>query len=165
VFHGFQHLRLPNAMMRDVYGIPDPDTMTSTSLVTTITGGTSTITIRPEAGHDAMLIDLPDVTFSTRKVTVKVGHINPTAPTHLKTWRISGAKGRIYFVKSYPRGARVTGYSARCANGSTLKTATGTSAGITFTNLGAGKPYACRVRSSSKAGYSAWSAIVRFAAS
>jgi hypothetical protein len=163
LFHGFQHLRLPNAMLRDVYGIPDPDTMTSTSLTTTVTGFTGTISITPEAGHDAMRIDIPDVTFSTRNVKVKLGVIVPTAPSHLKTWRISSTSGRIYFVKSYPRGARVTGYSARCANGSTIKTATGTSAGVTFSNLGPGKPYACRVRAKSKAGYGPWSAVVRFA--
>jgi|SRR5689334_9728456 len=163
VFHGAQHLRLPNAMLRDVYGIPDPDTMTSSSLATTITGGVGTITIHPEAGHDAMLIDVTDVTFSARTVKVKLGTIVPTAPSHLKTWRISSTSGRIYFVKAYPRGARVTGYSGRCANGSTIKTATGTSAGVTFTNLGAGKPYACRVRAKSKAGYGPWSAVIRFA--
>jgi hypothetical protein len=160
-FHGFQHLRLPNAMLHDVYGIPDPDTMTSTSLRTTITGGSSIITITPEAGHHAMLIDLPDVTFSLRKVKVRLGIIVPTAPTHLKTWRISNSTGRIYFVKSYPRGARVTGYSALCANASTIKTASGTGTSITFTNISpGGARWICKVRAKSKAGYSPWSATV-----
>src|SRR5205085_5240280 len=111
-------------------------------------GSVGTVSISPEPSHLAMRISVTGVTFvntvarmfaqtpaNVRKITVKLGHINPTAPTHLKSWRISAARGRLYFVKSYQRGARVTGYSARCANGSSLKTATGTSAGITFTNL------------------------------
>ncbi|WP_183406995.1 fibronectin type III domain-containing protein [Nocardioides marmorisolisilvae] len=161
VFHGNQQLRLPNSMLREVYGIPDPDTMSPGSLATSLGGsGTGTITVHPEADHTGVVVYVTGVTFSTRTVRIKRGIIVPLAPTHLSSWRISAASGRIYFTKATPRGSRVTSYLARCQHGSSVKTANGYSTGVTFSNLARNTSYSCRVRARSKAGYGPWSALV-----
>jgi hypothetical protein len=165
-FYGEQHVRLPNDVLRVELGIPDPDTMTWSSLVATVSGssdGSGTLHMTPESGHDAMRIDLTNVTFSARKVTVKAGVIKPTAPTALTGKRKTSSTGFLDWDKSLPRGARVTGYQSKCYTPGTTSIITNTWNSYTYMTvkgLKAGKHYSCRVRARSKVGYGAWSTSV-----
>ncbi|MFL6059826.1 MAG: hypothetical protein ACJ72E_01250 [Marmoricola sp.] len=160
-FHGFQHLRLPNKMLRDVYGIPDPDTMTASSLAATLSAGSGTIAVRPEAGHTAMLIDVTGVTFSKRTVKVALGTIVPTRPTQLVGKRLSRTRAKVDFAPAHARGARPTGYLTRCVWHSSVKTVRTRYSVATITHLRAGKHYTCHARALSRAGAGPWSAGVR----
>ncbi|HET6153430.1 MAG TPA: fibronectin type III domain-containing protein [Marmoricola sp.] len=161
VFSGFAHLRLPDAMLRDVYGVPDPDTMTSTSLLTTINGGVGTITIHPEAGHAAMLIDITGVTFSKRTLKVLLGTIVPTKPTSVRGKRRNAHTGVVRFAASHARGSRATGYVTRCSRPGSNRTAHSKHGMAVIHRLKAGKHYTCKSRAVSKAGNSPWSSSVR----
>jgi hypothetical protein len=166
LFYGEQHVRLPNDLLRADLGIPNPETMTWSSLVATVSGsstGAGTVHLTPETGHDAMRIDLTGVTFSTRKVTIKVGVIKPTAPTALTGKRKTSSTGFLDWDKSLPRGARVTGYQSKCYTPGTTSIITNTWNSYTYMTvkgLKSGKHYSCRVRARSKAGYGSWSSSV-----
>lgn len=156
VFKGFVHLRIPNAYLREVYGINDPASMTSGSLTTSL--GSGTTTVKQESGDDAMLVDATGITFSARKLVIKRGTVKPTKPTKVHAKRTSATKAKVTYAKSRARGSKITGYQAKCTAGKSVRTATvkkGTR--ITVTKLRTNTKYTCKVRAKSKAGYSAWS--------
>ncbi|MFL6172927.1 MAG: fibronectin type III domain-containing protein [Marmoricola sp.] len=163
-FVGEQHVRLPNDVLRVELGIPDPDTMTWSSLVATVSGSTTgagTVHMTPESSHDAMRIDLTGVTFSNRKVTIKAGIIKPTAPTALTGKRKTTSTGFLDWDKSLPRGARPTSYQSKCYTpGQSSIITTSHYTYMTVTGLKSGKHYSCTVRARSKIGYSSWSSSV-----
>jgi Fibronectin type III domain len=158
-FLGFEKLRLPNRMLREVYGIPAPETMTPDSLASTVSGGVGTIHTWQEAGDDAMHVDVSDVTFSLRRLKVLRGTITPTRPTNVAGHRTADHRARISFAASTPRGARVAGYQVRCtpASGPAVS-AVGAGSPVVVTGLVRGRAYSCIVRARSKAGPSRWSA-------
>jgi hypothetical protein len=163
VFQGFQKVRLPNRMLREVYGIPNPETMTPDSLASTVTGGAGTIHTYQEAGDDAMHVDVLDVTFSLRRLKVRTGTIVPTRPGNVQVRRTATHRGRISFTAATPRGAKVTGYEARCVaadNHSGAGAAAFSAQPLVLTRLQAGMRYFCQVRANSKAGPGRWSATV-----
>lgn len=168
IFRGFQKLRLPNRMLREVYGIPDPATMTPGSLSSSVSGGVGTISTWQEAGDDAMHVDVSGVTFSARRLTVRRGTIVPTRPTNVRAVRVTAHRGRLAFTLSRPRGARVTGYRARCVivGGSSVVLAEKSepTSPVVVRGLRARTAYDCRVRATSRAGLGPWSAVVRMRA-
>ena len=162
---GFAHVRIPNAFLREVYGIDMPATMTGSGLVAGVNGssaGSGTVTVTQESGDDAMLVDITGVTFSARVMRIKRGTIVPTRPTDLRARRITTYRGRVGFDAARPRGSRITGYRVRCEarRGSDVAAATGTTSPVEVRGLVKGIPYDCRVRALSKAGPGPWSAIV-----
>ncbi|HSV38373.1 MAG TPA: fibronectin type III domain-containing protein [Nocardioidaceae bacterium] len=169
--HGQAELRIPNAFLRLAYGVPNPELMTGGSLSVSGTAG-GTVSVTQESGDDAMLVDIaslefPDITSSPRMmaraassaklVRVKRGAITPTRPRITKAVRVSGSKGKVVFTKAKPRGAKVTGYTARCVRPGQTVTAQGRFDRITVTGLTPGKSYKCQVRAKSKAGPGRWS--------
>lgn len=159
---GRSELRIPNAFLRIGYGVPDPATMTGTSLIAEISGTPSTAgtsAIWQEPGADAMRVSLDGVTFSVRTLKVRRGIITPTRPTGPHATRTAVHRGRVAFTASRPRGARVTGYRARCtaATGRDIRYGTGSRSPVVVTGLLAGRAYWCQARALSKAGPSAWS--------
>ncbi|MDT4915882.1 MAG: hypothetical protein QOH89_582, partial [Pseudonocardiales bacterium] len=158
-FLGFQKIRLPNRMLRDVYGIPAPETMTPDSLASSVSGGVGTVHTYQEAGDDAMHVDVSDVTFSLHRLKVKRGTIVPTRPTNVRARRTADHRARIAFTGSSPRGARVSGYEVHCTtSGGGVGVATTTpSTVVVVPGLTKGAPYTCQVRARSKAGPSRWS--------
>ena len=97
-----------------------------------------------------------------RTIQVRVGHITPTKPVITRATRVSGRRIWLRHTLSTPRGAKVTGYVARCVNGSSVLkgTASATATGIAVAGLRAAKAYDCRVAATSKVGRSAWSTWV-----
>ena len=175
-YFGEGQMRIPNPMLRDVYGIPDPGTMTSSSLSGVLTGGsTGDITITP--GTASMLVDISHVTFPlvtpktavartrARALKVRAGTIVPTRPSHVSGRRTAVHRARLSFEASHPRGARPTGYEVRCsARGARDVILTRDhSSPVVVTGLRPGIGYDCRVRARSKAGPGPWSASVRVA--
>lgn len=164
-FHGTANMRIPNRVLRDLYGIPDPETMTDGSFTSTSTSGS--VASYQEIGDDAWRIDLTGVTFSRQHLELQRGVITPTRPTDTRTTRVSGHKGRVGYSLSKPRGARVTGYDARCVSAGghvVTATRTGDSSPVTVTGLHRGTAYMCKVRARSKAGKGTWSLGVRMPA-
>jgi hypothetical protein len=162
VFHGFVHLRIPNAFLRNAYGIDDPATLTSAGLDPELSGsGTGTVTVTPEADGTALLVDATNLTFSARTLRLHQGAIKPHRPTHLTAKRKAAHRAKLRFHASTARGSKVTGYKARCIGGSDKVLAKGHASPVKVKGLRAGVAYDCRVRATSKAGKSPWSHRVR----
>ncbi len=159
VFLGHANIRLPNQVLRDLYGIPNPATMTAGSFVSTSTSGTTT----SAPSGDGWDIVLDGMTFSKQHLRMTTGTIVPTRPGKLDAVRTGVRRGKVWAASS-PRGAKVTGFSARCVAGSDVVTATGKTSPVVVGGLRAGKAYDCRVRALSRAGKSPVSAVVRIPA-
>lgn len=166
VVKGHGELRIPNAFLREVYGIPDPSTMTGTSLTPSLSGGgPGTVTSVQEPGDAAMLVTYDNVEFSARTLRVATGAITPTRPTQVSATRTGARRGFVDFDPSKARGAEVTGYAGRCVATRGEHVVTGVSENIVrFTGLREGVSYDCQVRATSKAGPSRWSDSVRMGA-
>jgi hypothetical protein len=168
VVHGRLEVRIPNQLLRVIYGIPNPETMTADSLDPVVTGhgnGSGTISVSQEAGADAMLVRIQDVTFSRRTAQLRLGVIVPTRPRHVVGVRSWATHALVDFDRARPRGAKVAGHQVRClpARGSSDPVVARGKAPVTVSNLVRGTPYDCRVRGLSKAGPGRWSGPVRLA--
>jgi len=164
-FTGTANMRIPNRVLRGLYGIPDPETMTAGSFATSSTSGS--VSSYQEAGDDAWRVDLTGVTFSKQHLRLKRGTITPTRPVITRTKRLTGTTGRVAYTLSTPRGAKVTGYEVRCvsAAGHTVRRSTSTpTSPLTVKDLHRRTAYTCKVRAGSKAGWSTWSLGVKLAA-
>jgi hypothetical protein len=94
VVKGAVDIRLPDRFLREKFGIPNPGTMTDTSLTTTVggaQGGRGTVTVRRSAADDAMEIEIRNVTFSRRVARVELGTVRPTAPRGVRAQPVRGA--------------------------------------------------------------------------
>ena len=162
VVHGHSELRIPNSFLQVGYGVPDPASMTGTSLIATVSGptaGSGSVTVAQEASNTAMLVTMDGVTFSPRKFTVRRGTITPTRPSNVHTKRLAPHRGRVSFTGSKPRGAKITGYQARCVinHGTQVRWANGSQSPILVLGLTHGRGYYCTVHAMSRAGRSAFS--------
>ena len=179
LFKGFANVRLPNAVLRQVYGIPNPETMVDGSFSGTASSGS--VASYQETGDDAWRVDLTNATFSfvsprpmagrvasqPAHFKLKRGTITPTRPTITRTTRVGATSGRIAYSLSKPRGAKVTGYDARCVSAGghvVTKTKTTPTSPISVGGLKRGTSYTCKVRARSKVGPSTWSLGVKLAA-
>lgn len=157
-FHGTANMRIPNQVLRDLYGIPAPETMTDGSFTSTSTSGS--VASYQETGDDAWRVDLTGATFSRQHLKLKRGVITPTRPDVTRTKRVSAGAAQLSFVTSKPRGARVKGYQVRCVSGGghvvqALKTTTRSP--VSISGLRRGAAYTCKLRAKSQVGWSTWS--------
>lgn len=169
VIQGSVRYRLSYRQMRLDMGIPNPETLVPGSLSGTVNGGFGgggfTTWHDPDGG--GFFIQASGFTFSLKRIKVAAARISPTKPTITRTLRVASSRARVVHTFSKARGAKVTGYLARCANaGGHRVQATGPadSTRIAVTGLQRGKAYNCRVAARSKVGPSAWSNRVRVAA-
>lgn len=158
--------RLSYDQMRSDMGIPNPETLTPGSLSGTINGGTGggafTTWHDPDGG--GFFIQASGFTFSLKKIAVTAAHITPTRPVLTRAKRVGATRARLRHTVATPRGARVTGYVARCAprRGAVVRgTGAASSAAVVVKGLRRGQAYTCRVAAQSRAGRGAWSAPVR----
>ena len=154
---GFFHMEIPNAFLRETYGIDAPATLTSNGLAPTI--GSGTVTVAQSADNDSMLVNASDITFSNRTLRVKRGVITPTRPTDVRATRTAAHRGKVAFDPSRARGSRITGYRADCVarRGDHVVTGRADASPIIVTELRQDVGYDCRVRAGSKAGPGRWS--------
>ena len=183
-FVGELKLRMPYALFRQRFEVPDPDTLPVSSLVGTTTGGGAdgTWAITKDTTDRVFVarvtgIAYPDTvaargfaraesTTQVRVLRVKRGVITPYAPTSLSAKRTAAHRGRVAYAAARARGARPTGYVVRCVNLAgthTVAVSDGASPTV-VTGLRSGRAYDCRVRAKSKAGAGAWSVKVRIPA-
>lgn len=166
VITGSIRFRVSYDLMRTDMGIPNPETLTSTSLA----GAVKTPTGAPAAGkfvtwHDpdggGFFIEASGFTFSRKQLLVDAARITPTRPALARTVRKTARRGVLVHTRALPRGARVTSYAAYCrsASGHVVRAsgAAGSSV-VVVTGLRRGKAYSCKVAANSKAGRGAWSA-------
>lgn len=160
LFQGFAHLRIPNLFLRRVYGIDHPASLTGAGLDTAGAGSAATVSVLPEPGGGAMLVDITDMTFSRKRLRISRGVITPTKPKNVRARR-SGKRVRLRFTEATPRGSKITGYRAACVRGTSALTGRSNRSPVVVKNLRPGARYTCRVRALSKAGPGRWSAKVR----
>lgn len=157
LFEGFAHYRVPHRLLREGFGIPDPGTMTGSSLVTTVSGTTATANFSQDG--DAVTVGVDDITFSKRRLRVETGTITPTTPKDVRATRLTGRTARVAFDASRARGARVRGYTAQCQrpSGADREAVNVAESPARVRGLTPGLAYECRVRARSEVGPSRWS--------
>lgn len=165
--------RIPYQMLIDDFKIPAPSTMVSSSLVGTVNGAPAIYSFSQDPKGGAVFVDISGVTFGagtlrlahpgattslSRVIRVKRGTITPAAPVVLRATRVSPTRARLTFLRAKPRGARVTGYQARCQSaGHPTIWATGSYPRVVVRGLKPGRRYLCSVRGLSHAGPGRWS--------
>jgi len=157
VFNGQVRFRLPYRMLRESFNVPNPETMVASSLVGVVNSSTANFDIMQDPDGGGVIVDVSNVHFTKRVLQVKRGNIKPTRNRITKAVRVSGSKAKLVFTKSRPRGAKVTGYTARCSRPGDTEVVQGSFDTIFVTGLTPGKSYKCQVRAKSKAGTSRWS--------
>jgi hypothetical protein len=152
--HGDFYLRIPAAFLLTYWGINDPSTLATDGLNASIGAGGGTLTVTVEPGNAAVDVRISGMTFSRRKLLVKLGHVTPRAPTHVRARRVSATTGKVTFTKSKARGQRVTGYKLHCkATNGTAVTVKSKRSPLLAKTLVPGQAYKCTVSGHSKAGY------------
>jgi Fibronectin type III domain len=148
------YLRIPAAFLSTYWGINDPTTLATDGLNASIGAGGGTLTVTVEPNNAAVDVTVSGMTFSRRKLKIKLGHVTPRAPTHIKASRTNGTTGKVTFTKSKARGQKVNGYQLSCKamNGTTV-TAKGKRSPLVVSKLVSGQAYTCTMRGHSKAGY------------
>lgn len=156
---GDTRFRVPYPTLRDEWGIPNPETLVPGSFAGSVNGAADGghFTISQDPDGNAVFVDVTGYTFSLKRIRVARGTVWPTRNSILRTARLSRFKGKVVFTQSRPRGARVTGYVARCVAGRHVVTVRGAYPSIVVTSLHRGVAYTCKVRATSKLGPSAWS--------
>lgn len=152
VVHGDFWMRIPAAFLMAFYGINDPSTLATDGLAASIGAGTVNVTIEP--GGAAADVTITGVTFSPRKLMIKLGTVTPRSPTHIKARRGGRTIGRVSFKASRPRGQHVTGYTLSCrrAGGGSGLSKSSRRSPIVVHGLARGHAYSCTLRARSHAG-------------
>jgi len=154
VVHGNFYLVIPDTFLSTYWGINDPSTLATDGLNATVGAGAGTlnVTVVPGTGVQVAITGL---TFSRRKLKIKLGLVTPRAPTHVKARRTSGTTARVTFRAARPRGQKVKGYSANCRALNKLHRlrVTGKHSPATIKGLTPGVAYRCTLEGRSRAGY------------
>ena len=97
-----------------MWGINDLSTLATDGLNSSIGAGGGTLSVTVEPGNTGVQVNISGMTFSRRKLTIKLGHVTPHAPTHVKAMRVGGSSAKVTFKAAKPRGQKVTGYQVSC---------------------------------------------------
>jgi hypothetical protein len=162
---GQARFRIPYPLLEDSFGVPDPETMVASSIVGSINGAPAGFAFSQDPDGGGVYVDIAGVTFSNKTVKVKRGAITPTRARLTSAKRKAPQKAKLVFDKSTPRGAKVTGYRARCVSGRSVETVKANrkafKTGMVVRGLAPGRTYSCSVRALSKAGPGRWSRTKR----
>ncbi len=154
VFTGSAELKLPFAMLRRLYDVDSPATLTPS--VFTVSSGAPGATTGLTVGADSVHVSISGLTFSKRSLRV-VGRPVPRKPRNISATRPGSDRGRIRFASALPRGSKVRGYVAVCKATGLAKVVKRVAVTNTIVvgGLRAGRSYGCTVRATSKAGLGA----------
>jgi len=156
VVHGDFYLRIPETFLSTLWGINDPATLATDGLNASIGAGGGTLVVTVEPGNAGVQVRITGLTFSRRKLKIKLGVVTPRAPTHIGVIRLSSSSARVKFKAAKPRGQKVTGYQVSCrpsvGDPTPAATAKSKRSPVTVKKLAA-EAYRCTVRARSKAGY------------
>ncbi len=153
VTHGNFSLRIPETFLATMWGINDPASLASDGLNASIGAGGGTLAVTVGPGNASVDVQITGMTFSQRKLKIKLGHVTPLAPKHVEASRLSGTTARVTFRAAKPHGQKVTGYSAKC--GGKRFAVKGKHSPATIEGLTSGVGYSCKLQGRSKAGYGA----------
>ncbi|WP_084671448.1 fibronectin type III domain-containing protein [Sporichthya polymorpha] len=145
---------IPNAFLKEVYGIDSPGSLTTAGLSPVITGSGSGSASVVDIGG-ALRVDLTNMTFSKRNVRIHRGKITPTKPGNLTSKRVSASAVKLTYAKSKARGSKIVGYTATCTAKTGRKhvvTVKDKAPSTKVTGLKARTAYTCKVWARSKAG-------------
>jgi hypothetical protein len=156
VVRGQARFRIPYSLLESSFGVPDPETMVSSSIVGSVNGNPADFDFTQDPDGGGVYVDIAGVTFSNKTIKVKRGKITPTRTKLISAKRKAPQKAKLVFERSTPRGAKVTGYQARCVSGRSVETAKAKRrafrTGMVVLGLTPGRTYSCAVRALSKAG-------------
>ena len=148
-FVGSAEFRLPNAMLRRLYLVDDPSTLTASAFRVSASSGPAP-SVNVSVAASSVHVRITNIGFSRRRLRI-TGDTRPLAPRSLRAARVNATRGRIAFASSRARGSRVRGYTATCRSGSHVVHGSATSSPLTVRGLRSGR-YACSVRAKSRAG-------------
>jgi hypothetical protein len=149
-FLGSAEMRLPFSMLKHLYYVDDPATLTA-SAFRVGASGTSAPDISVVVGDTDVDVKITNIPFSKRTIAIK-GNVKPLAPKDIEAVRKSGRRAVVKFGKAKARGSKVTGYRVVCKRpGDTVKRSAAASP-IGVKGLKKGEGYDCRVAAKSKAG-------------
>lgn len=152
VFQGFVEFKLPFSMLRRLYDVDDPASLTASAFSVTGAGAAATTDVTVDGTGHNVHVQLEGLTFSKRRLHLN-GNTTPRAPRELRAVRKSASAGVLKFKPALPRGSRVRGYEARCVSGGGhVRTGQSLDSPLRVTGLFAGVSYSCKVRAKSKAG-------------
>jgi hypothetical protein len=157
VMHGNFYLRIPATLLATTWGINDLSTLATDGLNASVGAGGGTLAVTVEPGNTGVQVQISGLTFSRRKLEIKLGKVTPRAPTHIKATRTGTTSAKVTFRAAKPRGQKVTGYKLSCQSVRGVKavsmvTVTGRRSPLTVTKL-VPEAYSCTLRARSKAGY------------
>jgi hypothetical protein len=156
---GFYETFLPDAMLVNEFGVPDPGSLTGGSFTVRRSGSSVDVpfTLTHEPGGVRIKIDA--ITFSTPEFKIKPHPSRPGVPRWGSVTRLSAHAVTVRFrAPVADGGAAHTKYTARCRRGdATWLKASGTGSPLTVRGVPR-KPVTCQVRAVNRIGPSLWSA-------
>jgi hypothetical protein len=156
VFVGEAEFRLPNAMLRGLYNVDDPASLTASAFrVSTGSGPAPTITVAVGTGEVNVRIE--NITFSKRKLKI-TGDTRPRAPRTVRARRTGRTTATVRFLKALPRGSKVRGYVATCSSSGRVVRKSALASPIRMTGLSSSL-WRCNVRAKSRAGLGRWASF------
>jgi hypothetical protein len=157
VFQGSAEFKLPFPMLRRLYHVDDPASLTAAAFTVTGAGGAATTTVVVDPGGETVHVDIDGITFSKKRLTI-TGNTRPTKPLNVTAERLSPRRGKIRFDPAISRGSKVRAYKAYCTHksgaGTFFASETGDGSPLLLTGLVPGRGYDCTVRARSRAGWS-----------
>lgn len=154
-FIGSAEFKLPFPMLRRLYEVDDPASLTPASFSVRGAGSAATSDVVVDAIDHAVHVQLKGLTFSRRRLQIH-GDTRPGRPQDVVAKRATSTRGRISFSPATPRGSLIRGYKATCRYSSpTLRHISwviGPGSPLTVRHLRPGLRYTCNVRAMSRAG-------------
>ncbi len=159
---GYYETRIPDALLVNEMGVPDPGSLTGGSLSVVRSGGTTTVpfTLTHYAGGIDVRINA--ITFSRPQYKIHPKPTAPGAPRWGSVHRLSHHAVRVSFRRPRADGGKpITSYDARCRRGTgTWHQTSGSSSPLVVRNV-TRKPVSCQVRAVNRIGRGTWSHLLR----
>lgn len=151
VFQGRAEFRIPFGMLKGLYNVDDPSSLTASAFKTTTGGGSPTTSVT--VGTNDVHVMITGLTFTKRQIRI-TGNTRPRRPGNLTAVRKGNKWGVLKFLESQPRGSKVRGYEGTCERPNHFVRVQAEGSPIVMTNLQPGAGYDCKVRAKSRAGKS-----------
>jgi hypothetical protein len=154
-FIGSAEFRLPFPMLRRLYEVDDPASLTPAAFSVTGAGSAATTDIDVDGTGHTVHVQLEGLTFSRRRLQIH-GDTRPSRTQDVVAGRRTSTRGRISFSAATSRGSMIRGYKATCRYSSpTLRHHSwiiGPGSPLIVRHLRPGLRYTCSVRAISRAG-------------
>jgi Fibronectin type III domain len=147
--------KLPFPMLRRLYHVDDPASLTPAAFSVTGAGGAATTTVEVDPDGETVRVDIDGITFSKKRLRI-TGDTRPTRPRNVTADRVSSTRGKIRFDPADSRGSRVREYRALCRHqrgaGDFFSFREDEDSPLVLRGLKPGRRYECTVRARSRAG-------------